>query len=72
MSKLLKLQFEKVLVLKDEILSLVRNFCQLFKSNFLQSWTKYLEQSKEIQKTGQDFKNIISIFACFLTAIGNV
>ena len=37
----------------------------------LQAWGKYLAQSKEIQNW-QDFKNIISNFACFLTAIANV
>ena len=40
-----------------------------------QSYAKYLAQSKEIaqdSKTGQDFKNVISNFACFLTAIINV
>ena len=38
----------------------------------LQSWQKYLAQSKESSKIGQDFKNLSSNFACFLTAIVKV
>ena len=38
----------------------------------LQSLPKYLAQSTETSKIGHDFKNVISNFACFLTAIVTV
>ena len=37
--------------------------------NKLQSWKKYSAQSKESRNTGKDFKNLLSNFACSLTAI---
>ena len=37
--------------------------------NELQSWTKYSTQSKESSNIGKDFKNLLSNFACSLTAI---
>ena len=37
-----------------------------------QSWAKHLHKVKKYSKIGQDFINIISNFACFLTAIVNV
>ena len=38
----------------------------------LQSWTKYLARSKEIQENWTNFKSLLSNFVCFLTAIVKV
>ena len=41
-----------------------------FYSMILQSCTKYLEQNRVTSKTGQEKKSLVSVFECFLTAIG--
>ena len=56
-----------MLELEEDWAELGPNICFL-----RQSRTKYLQQNGVISKTGQEKKSLVSLFACFLTAIGKV
>ena len=57
--------FQKYLTHTKKFLYNVTSFFLAEKEIYLQSWAKYLDQSRESSRTGQDKKSLISTFTCF-------